>query len=144
MLIVCPHMFFLLCSLCFVIVANARQFNSCYAEEIVTPTSNFQPIRLLDLGSWYKFKYWMANSADPDQKPTDLDLHCLQRQGISRHNRKWVNLHLCENSGQSVAPDKRGIHIIVFLFLHENICLGYSLESEVLLMSTITDVFVEK
>ena len=20
----------------------------------------------------------MANSADPDQKPTDLDLHCLQ------------------------------------------------------------------
>ena len=25
----------------------------------------------------------MANSADPDQKPTDLDLHCLQRQGIS-------------------------------------------------------------
>ena len=26
----------------------------------------------------------MANSADPDQKPTDLDLHCLQRQGIIR------------------------------------------------------------
>ena len=35
----------------------------------------------------------MANSADPDQlaseeanfqKPTDLDLHCLQRHGISR------------------------------------------------------------
>ena len=25
----------------------------------------------------------MADSADPDQKPTDLDLHCLQRQGIS-------------------------------------------------------------
>ena len=28
----------------------------------------------------------MVNSADPDQlaskKPTDLDLHCLQRQGI--------------------------------------------------------------
>ena len=53
-------------------------------------------------------------------------------------------IYLCENSGQSLAPDKRGIHIIVFLFLHENICLGYSLESEVLLMSTITDVFVEK
>ena len=31
----------------------------------------------------------MTNSADPDQlasseKPTDLDPHCLQRQGISR------------------------------------------------------------
>ena len=25
----------------------------------------------------------MTNSADPDQKPTDLDLHCLQMQGIS-------------------------------------------------------------
>ena len=29
----------------------------------------------------------MTNSADPDQltskKPTDLDLHCLHRQGIS-------------------------------------------------------------
>ena len=25
----------------------------------------------------------MSNSADPVQKPTDLDLHCLQRQGIS-------------------------------------------------------------
>ena len=33
----------------------------------------------------------MANSADPDQlayqKPTDLDLHCLQRQGISGFSR---------------------------------------------------------
>ena len=25
----------------------------------------------------------MANSTDPDQKPIDLDLHCLQRQVIS-------------------------------------------------------------
>ena len=24
----------------------------------------------------------MANSADPDQLATDLELHCLQRQGI--------------------------------------------------------------
>ena len=29
----------------------------------------------------------MANSADPDQKPTDLDLHCLQRQDISGFSR---------------------------------------------------------
>ena len=33
----------------------------------------------------------MANSADPDQKkPTDQDLHCLQRQGISRFSRTRV------------------------------------------------------
>ena len=25
----------------------------------------------------------MTNSADPDQKPTDLDLQCLLRQGMS-------------------------------------------------------------
>ena len=28
---------------------------------------NFQPIRLLDQGCWYRFTYWMTNSADPDQ-----------------------------------------------------------------------------
>ena len=32
----------------------------------------------------------MANSADPVQKPTDLDLHCLQRQGISGLSRTRV------------------------------------------------------
>ena len=39
----------------------------------------------------------MANSADPDQmaslqKPTDLDLHCLQRQGISEFSRTRVKI----------------------------------------------------
>ena len=42
----------------------------------------FQPIRLLDPDCCYKFTYLMANSADPVQKPTDLALYCLQRQGI--------------------------------------------------------------
>ena len=36
----------------------------------------------------------MANSADSDQlaseEPADLDLHCLQRQGISGFSRTWV------------------------------------------------------
>ena len=32
----------------------------------------------------------MANSADPDQLATDLDLHCLQRQGISGFSRTRV------------------------------------------------------
>ena len=51
------------------------------------PISNFQPIRLLDPGCWYKFIYLMANSADP----TDLDLHCLQRQDISGFSRTRAN-----------------------------------------------------
>ena len=34
----------------------------------------------------------MANSADPDQlASSDLDLHCLQRQGISRFSRTRVD-----------------------------------------------------
>ena len=31
------------------------------------PISNFQPIRLLDQGCWYRFTFWMANSAVLDQ-----------------------------------------------------------------------------
>ena len=62
------------------------------------PTLNFQPIKLLDSDFLYKFTYWMANSADPDQlaswKPTDLDLHCLQIQCISGFSRTRVNEHL--------------------------------------------------
>ena len=38
----------------------------------------------------------MENSVDPDQlaswKPTDLDLHCLQRQCISGFSRTSVNV----------------------------------------------------
>ena len=38
----------------------------------------------------------MANSADPDQlaseKPTDLDLYCLQKQDISGFSRTGVDL----------------------------------------------------
>ena len=39
----------------------------------------------------------MENIADQDQlaseKPTDLDLHCLQKQGISGFSRTWVKDH---------------------------------------------------
>ena len=34
----------------------------------------------------------MTNSADPDQLASDLDLHCLQRQGISGSSRTRVNV----------------------------------------------------
>ena len=55
---------------------NKSHPRSPYLEELLTlvmlnkdatPTSNFQPIRLLDPSCWYKFTYWMTNSADPDQ-----------------------------------------------------------------------------
>ena len=34
----------------------------------------------------------MTNSADPDQKPTDLNLHCLLRQGISYSAREGLRV----------------------------------------------------
>ena len=34
----------------------------------------------------------MANSADPVQKPTDLDLHCFQKQGISGFSMSRVKI----------------------------------------------------
>ena len=39
----------------------------CCYKFTYLPTSNFQPIRLLDLDCCYKFTYLMANSADTDQ-----------------------------------------------------------------------------
>ena len=59
------------------------------------PTSNFQPIRLLDPNCWYKFTYlWQTVQIQISlllQKSTDLDLHCLQRQGISGFSKTRVN-----------------------------------------------------
>ena len=41
----------------------------------------------------------MTNSADPDQlllqKPTDLDLHCLLRQGMSCSAREGLKVKKC-------------------------------------------------
>ena len=56
--------------------------------------SNFQSINLLDPDCCYKFAYLMANSADPDQLASDLDLHCLQMQDISGFSRTRVKLLL--------------------------------------------------
>ena len=35
------------------------------SDYLATPTSNFQPIRLLDPVCWYEFTYLTTNSADP-------------------------------------------------------------------------------
>ena len=39
----------------------------------------------------YKFTNWIENSVDPDQMPSDLDLHCFQRQCLSWFSRTRVN-----------------------------------------------------
>ena len=87
------------------------------------------------------------------QKPTDLDLHCLQMQDISGLSRTRVRIFLGEGNSsvylQNVFLGKNnekqiscchfswscvhsyrwgGIHIIFFLFLYKYIWCGYSLE----------------
>ena len=58
------------------------------------PISNFQPVRLLDLSCLYRLTYFMTNSTDPDQLASEeLDLQCLQRQGISGFSRTSVNMY---------------------------------------------------
>ena len=81
--------------------------NPFYAEWIKMPYpfQIFSQSDYLDPDCWYKFAYWMTNSADPDQlasKPTDLDLHCLQSQGISGFSRTRVKacVHLHEPACQ--------------------------------------------
>ena len=39
----------------------------------------------------------MTNSADPDQLPIDLNLHCLQRLGISRFSKTRINSKETQN-----------------------------------------------
>ena len=71
------------------------------------PTSNFQPVRLLDPGYWYKPTYLIQTVQIQTiclmRKLTDLNLHCLQRH--------------CAYSG-SVGPELRQIGNISNFHLH--------------------------
>ena len=50
----------------------------------------------------------MANSADPDlKKPTDLDLHYLQRQGISGFSGQGARCTKKCDVDSSLVPGKR-------------------------------------
>ena len=90
----------------------------------------------------------MANSLDPDEMPlsaaSHLGLHCLFKPVCHNTYGKYgacflwgseknVNIFSCKN----LATDK-----ISFLFLHESICYGYSLEAP--RPQPTTYVFVEK
>ena len=46
----------------------------------------------------------MTNSADSDQKPTDLDLHCFQMQGISRFSRTRVKVFASAYQSPNKSP----------------------------------------
>ena len=52
----------------------------------------FSANQIIDPDCCYKFTYLMANSADPNQLASDLDLHCFQRQGIFGISRIRVKL----------------------------------------------------
>ena len=89
---------------------------SCWLNEDATPTSNFQPIKLLDPDCYYKFIYLKANSADPDQKPTELDLHYLQKQDKTRVN--LFNTTLSANS----ADDRLMLFFLIFFPRNSGTC----------------------
>ena len=62
----------------------------------------------------------MINSADPDQlasqEPTDLDLHCLQREGISRFSMTRVNGEIKDISspfsGKKIAMTRATVKVL--------------------------------
>ena len=61
-----------------------QNLNPSHAEKNnVVPTSNFQPIRILETRCRYKFTFFMTNSVDTDQLASEEALHHLQRQGYS-------------------------------------------------------------
>ena len=62
----------------------------------------------------------MTNSADPDKKPTDLDLHCLLRQGMSCSAREGLNL--VSNSIHNYKKMNTGLHDISYFRLRLSFC----------------------
>ena len=112
-----------------------ERFNSnpCSAEQIKKPhpflifsQSNYL-IQIIDIDShtqWQKVQIqisWLL------QKQTDLDLHCLQRQGISRFSRTRVKVYVtkyCTVIGRTfvtlLANSADGKLIIFFLNFPEN------------------------
>ena len=73
------------------------------------PTSNFQPIRLLDPDYCYEFTYLMVNSADPDQ--------------LASEEANWSGSTLFAKSGYIRVQQDKGITILNGL-LYYNIHAG--------------------
>ena len=68
------------------------------------PTSNFQPIRLLDLNCCYNFTYFMANSADPDQ--------------LASSEANWSGSTLFAKAGYILAQQDKGWLFVCWVILH--------------------------
>ena len=58
------------------------------------PTSNFQPIRLLDPDCCHEFAYLMANRADPDQLASESGSTLFAKQDISGFSRTMVKTRM--------------------------------------------------
>ena len=57
----------------------------------------------------------MTNSADSDQKPTDLDLHCFQMQGISGFSRTRIKVFASAYQSPNKSPIPKNVMILIFL-----------------------------
>ena len=115
------------------------------------PTSNFQPIRLLDPDHCYKFTYLMANSADPDQLASEEanwsgSTH-LQRQGISRFSRTRVKISIPTRMRENIPSDMwaqlrfKSVHTLVFMKIF--CILGYPKCTQWLFWSDCTNAQVD-
>ena len=58
-------------------------------------------VGLAEIQLFFFFLRLMTKSADPDQLNSVLNLHCLQRQGISRFSRTRVKMQFLVEKGLS-------------------------------------------
>ena len=86
----------------------------------------------------------MANSADPDQlASTDLDLHCLLRQGISRFSRTRVKCKGIFNARRGGGGGGRGgvklsaDHFLKYFFLSFPRTIQFVFHANCLLLNPI-------
>ena len=81
-------------------------------------------IQIVDTNSYTKWQTVQIQISWLLQKPTDLDLHCLQRQGISGFSRTRVKMHVftCRECLYIQQPYKRSW----FILLHyKGICFAF-------------------
>ena len=77
----------------------------CWINWDATPTSNFQPIRLLDPCFWQTFTYLMTNSADPDQLASSGSALFAKTRHVVFSKRR-VNTYLV------------GIYTCIYIYIH--------------------------
>ena len=71
----------------------------------------------------------MANSADPDQLTSELDLHCLQRQDVSKFSRTQVKTHCLIN--RSMTFSDKMTTIVKFHTQDKNFCNTYLTHTDI-------------